>query len=101
MVPDFAEWLLETPEAERVGRVFKLPSLIDGQPLALGRVSPIVARIERKAGVIVNKSEGDYATAHSLRRSFGTRWSRSEMPATGKKLMRHASIQTTTGSTST
>ena len=24
MTPDFAQWLLQTPEAERVGRVFKL-----------------------------------------------------------------------------
>lgn len=43
----------------------------------------------------VNKSEGKFATAHDLRRSFGTRWASRVKPATLQLLMRHRSIETT------
>ena len=36
-----------------------------------------------------------YASAHDLRRSFGTRWAKRTMPAVLQKLMRHSSIETT------
>jgi len=36
-----------------------------------------------------------FAGAHSLRRSFGTRWASRVKPAVLQKMMRHASIQTT------
>jgi integrase len=36
-----------------------------------------------------------FASAHDLRRSFGTRWAKREMPAVLQKLMRHADISTT------
>jgi integrase len=44
-----------------------------------------------------NKAEDQYATAHDLRRSFGTRWAKRVMPAVLKELMRHSSINTTMG----
>jgi len=43
----------------------------------------------------VNKIDGKYASAHDLRRSFGTRWASRVKPATLQLLMRHASIETT------
>jgi len=48
----------------------------------------------RKAGVVVNKTDGMFACAHDLRRSFGTLWSRRVKPITLMRLMRHESVQT-------
>ena len=59
------------------------------------RVGRVVSAIGKKAGVVVNKAEGKYASAHDLRRSFGTRWSGKVKPATLQLLMRHKSIETT------
>ncbi len=95
MTPDFAEWLLTTPEAERVGRVFKLVSLRGGRPLEPRGVGQVVSAIGRQAKVVVSKAEGKYASAHDLRRAFGNRWSKRVMPAVLKRLMRHADIGTT------
>ena len=53
------------------------------------------ANIGKRAGVVVNKAEGKYASAHDLRRSFGTRWAGRVKPATLQLLMRHKSIETT------
>ena len=95
MVPDFAEMLLATPEAERVGRVFKLTDQRTHQPLTVNQIGRLVGAIGRKAGVVTNKSEGKYAGLHDLRRGFCTRWARKEMPPILRRLARHASIQTT------
>ena len=54
-----------------------------------------MSKIGEAAGVIVNKAEGKFASAHDLRRSFGTRWARRVMPAVLQRLMRHAAIETT------
>ena len=94
MTPDFAEWLLQTPESERQGRVFNLRGRT-GKPLRHNTVGRIVSRIGKKAGVVIDKSKDQFATAHDLRRSFGTRWSKTIRPATLQKLMRHADIKTT------
>ena len=53
--------------------------------------------IGKTAGVLVNKADGKYASAHDLPRAFGTRWSKRVMPAVLRRLMRHASIGTTMG----
>lgn len=45
--------------------------------------------------MVVDKAAGKYASAHDLRRAFGTRWAKKVMPAVLKRLMRHASISTT------
>jgi len=37
----------------------------------------------------------EYASAHDLRRAFGTRWARRVMPTVLRELMRHATIDTT------
>ncbi len=88
MTPDFAEWLLATPEELQTGLVFPLPVNAD----AAGR---IVSNIGRRAKVVVDKATGKFATTHDLRRSFGTRWAARVKPATLQKLMRHADIKTT------
>ncbi len=155
MTPDFAEWLLKTPDGERKGPVFPLLSLRNGQPIGFHGVMGVLERIGRKAGVVVGTAEktrqrqagrrriqdttgrgwlvfwdGDdgelqseilrgtaneadevcrckrdgkrvtvtankFASAHDLRRSFGTRWAKQVMPAVLQRLMRHASIDTT------
>jgi len=104
MTEDFYRLVMETPEAERVGKVFPFP--IDGW-----YVGQIVGKIGRKAGVVVatvqkqrkDKATGKlvpvtvrkFASAHDLRRSFGTRWAKRVMPAVLQRLMRHADIATT------
>jgi integrase len=95
MTPDFAEWLLATPETERVGRVFTLINLVNGQPASVELAMKVIGDIGKRAGIIVNREAGKYASAHDLRRSFGTRWSRDCMPADLQRLMRHQSINTT------
>jgi len=96
MTPDFVQWLLATfPEAERIGRVFRLVSLRTGQPLTVHQIGRTVGKIGRKAGVVTNKGEGKYAGLHDLRRAFCTRWAKRVMPAVLRRLARHASITTT------
>jgi integrase len=95
MTPDFAGFLFKTPQSERTGPVFKLLGLHTGKQLASTTVGRIVSEIGEKAGVVVNKAEGKYASAHDFRRSFGTRWAPKVKPATLQLLMRHKSIETT------
>ena len=95
MTPDFAEFLLETPDDQRTGPVFKLDGLQTGRPMTPKRIGRVVSAIGKKAGVVVNKADGKYASAHDLRRSFGTRWSSKVKPATLQLLMRHKAIETT------
>lgn len=92
MTPDFAAFLRETPAAARKGRVF-------APKLATRRVTPryagkVISAIGIAAKVLVN-DKGKHASAHDLRRSFGTRWAMKVRPVTLQALMRHASIETT------
>jgi integrase len=100
MAPEFAEWLLATPESERVGRVFKpMARAVRGEQLCHFQVSRIVCRIGKAAGVKVATDTRTgivkYASAHDLRRSFGERWAARIMPVDLMALMRHESIETT------
>lgn len=94
MAPDFAAMLAEVPEAERIGPVFSVP-------VCLKEAGRVVSSIGEKAGVIVAREDEDgeekikYASAHDLRRSFGTRWASRVKPPVLQRLMRHATIQTT------
>lgn len=88
MVPDLAAWLGKTPKRERWGRVIELP--IAGQR----QIGEQITAFGRAAGIVVNEQE-KHASAHDLRRSFGTRWAQKVMPNTLKTLMRHRDIQTT------
>jgi integrase len=100
VAPEFAEFLLRTPEAERTGRVFKPePERKGKQSLTIVRVIKIMGIIGEKSGVVVHvdpKSEKKkYATAHDFRRAFGDRWALRVMPPVLMQLMRHESIETT------
>jgi len=95
MTPDFATFLLETPEAQRRGRVFRLNQDGGSVPLSTHNVGKVVDRIGKKARVIVNPTDGKTASCHDLRRTFGSRWAKQVMPAVLRKLMRHSNVQTT------
>ena len=108
--PDFAEWILaETPEGQRVGKVFPLVDSKTGKSLAVHTIGPVVSAIGKKAGVVVGtaeklvEEEGKrvrkpvklFAGAHDLRRGFCSRWAEKVMPAILQRLARHAHISTT------
>jgi integrase len=93
--PDFAEFILRTPEDQRHGRVFKIDGLKTKKPITPKRVCRIVSDIGELAGVVVNKDEGKFASAHDFRRAFGTRWASRVKPPVLQRLMRHQNIQTT------
>jgi integrase len=99
MAPEFAEFLLVTPEPERIGPVFDLRARQDGQRVKADWVDKVVAEIGDTAGVKVrtdpNTGKVKFASAHDLRRSFGERWAARVMPAVLQELMRHESIETT------
>ncbi len=80
IAPEFAEFLLAVPKAERHGLVFGIYGQ-DGKPLSTKRASRYIVAIGKAANVVTNKAEGRYATAHDLRRSFCTRWAKRVMPA--------------------
>jgi integrase len=94
IAPDFYDHLMKTPPAERKGRVFPVTGA-SGEPLNENKVGRIISDIGEAAGVVVDKAAGKFASAHDLRRSFGSRWSTKVMPAVLKEQMRHRSIQTT------
>lgn len=101
IAPEFATFLVETPEDERTGPVFKLPKRkcrnVEARAAWAGRT---ISAIGAKAGVVVRTDPADpkkrkFASAHDLRRAFGDRWASRVMPPILKELMRHESIETT------
>ena len=90
MAPEFAAMLQRIPTAKRIGRVFKA-----AERYSFDWLVKVVSEIGQKAGVIVDAKSEMFASAHSLRRSFGTRWASRVKPAVLKRMMRHASINTT------
>jgi len=79
-----------TPPEGQVGKVFAI-----AEGFGLDRVSRVISKIGEKANVVVNKEQKKFASAHDLRRAFGTRWASRVTPAVLQQLMRHASIETT------
>jgi len=55
----------------------------------------VVSAIGERAGIVGTAGKEKYASAHDLRRSFGTRWAARVKPATLQLLMRHESVETT------
>jgi integrase len=100
ITPDFAAFLLTTPEADRHGRVFR-PMMPSGNPATDEQAGRMVALIGELARVVVHTDpktgKVKFASAHDLRRSFGNRWAKRVMPAVLQKLMRHESIETSMG----
>ena len=100
IAPEFAEFLLATPEADRIGRVFDPKAKrVKGPSLLPHRVGELVSDIGKAANVKVNTDprtgKVKFASAHDLRRSFGERWASRLMPQVLMELMRHESIETT------
>ena len=95
ITPDFADLLETTPQDQRRGLVF--PLMGDGRQMSAKRVCKVLAAIGARAKVNVSDRQGQrkWATAHDLRRAFGSRWARYVAPAILQTLMRHSSISTT------
>ncbi|MGA2035746.1 MAG: site-specific integrase [Thermoguttaceae bacterium] len=98
ITPDFAEFLLTTDPAARRGPVFR-PLMPSGNRANADRAGRMISLLGELAGVKVHAhaktGKVKYASAHDLRRSFGTRWARRVPTAVLMRLMRHESIQTT------
>lgn len=93
--PDFAEVLSAIPREKRRGKLFNIVN-DDGKATLVAWVGRMITRMGKRAGIVVNESANKYASAHDLRRSFGTRWAAKNIPiASLKRIMRHASIETT------
>lgn len=98
LAPDFGDFLAETPAEARTGFVFNPLHCRNGRP-GLADAIRTIAKLGRRANVKtwVHPKSGKVkcASAHDLRRSFGTRWASLVMPATLQQMMRHTHIATT------
>jgi len=95
VVDDFADFLLKTPKEQRVGfvfNVFQSSVVICRRP---DTVSGLITDIGQAAKVDEKDGKEKFASAHDLRRAFGTRWARIVPSGILQQLMRHASIETT------
>ena len=106
IAPEFAEFLLQIPKEEQIGRVFNPKNTRTSMLPTPDRVGKLCSRIGKAAGVVVNRTKKPgkdgktitkvkYASAHDLRRSFGQRWAARVMPQILMQLLRHESIDTT------
>lgn len=101
VAPQFEQMLPNVPPES--GYVFK-PTFNRMKTLRprLDTMSKIISRIGEKAGVITDiRTDKDgnekkiHATAHDLRRGFGTRWAPLVQPRVLMEMMRHGNIETT------
>jgi integrase len=97
VVDDFAEFLLQTPEDEREGFVFNAMGANGKVSRRVDTVSTWIVDIGKVANVKVDEKNGSekYASAHDIRRAFGTRWAKIVPASLLQQLMRHSSIETT------
>lgn len=97
IMPDFAAFLLRTPQAERHGPVFR--PMMPGGIARYDQAGKMVSLIGELAGVKVythpKTGKVKYGSCHDLRRSYGTRWSRVVSASELQSLMRHADYHTT------
>lgn len=96
ITPDFGRWLLKIPQDKRTGFVFPLKKSRQQDIRRMDTTSKILSKIGEESKVKVN-SDGKFASAHDLRRSFGLRWASRVFPAELQTLMRHSDIGTTMG----
>lgn len=91
ITPDFAAFLLETPETDRRGYVFDpMAKKKFFERMTLDAVTHAISDLGEAAKVVVAtnaKGKTKYASAHDLRRSFGFRWSAKVRPATLQAMM--------------
>lgn len=97
MARDFWEFISKTPEEDRTGFVLPLPSQSSktGAQLSETRACRKISEIGTKAGIVTDAVKGSHASAHDLRRSFGSRWSKIVGEDQLKQMMRHKLIETT------
>jgi hypothetical protein len=109
MTEEFFNLLMEVPEAERQGSVFKLNGLLTRCPITPKRICRIVAKIGKTAGVVVAIGEKrkrvdgklvtvptkKYASAHDVRRGFCYFWSHRVDQFSLMRLARHRQPSTT------
>ncbi len=97
VTPDFAKFLLQTAADQRRGPVFR--PIMPGGVARYDQAGKMVSLIGELAGVKVythpKTGKVKYASAHDLRRSFGTRWSRVVSASELQDMMRHADYHTT------
>lgn len=91
LTPDFAAFLQKIPASQRTGKVFKLSH--PGRTVTYKVAINLMTELGRLSSV--KTAPDKHATAHDLRRAFGTRWAKVLPPLELKKLMRHSSIETT------
>lgn len=85
IAPEFAAWLQAVPTRKRRGLVFGIVDAVDKASKTFAAAG---------SGIVVS-ADGKTATAHDMRRSFGTRWAKRVQPAVLQQLMRHKNIETT------
>lgn len=105
MAPEFAVLLRGAPESRRSGPVFRLTLrnrvvdlVVASQTIsAIGEAAAVRVRSRQKKDAKGNQVEAiKFASAHDLRRSFGTRWAgRGLSPTKLREIMRHSDISTT------
>lgn len=92
LTPDFVAYLRKTPASERHGRVCR-PLTTRGVTDSVVTIGRTISEIGSLARVSVGPSK--FASAHDLRRSFGTRWAPLVQAPLLQQLMRHKSLATT------
>lgn len=102
LVPDLYAWLAKVPQKERRGLVCPLTgeckSRMDQPYTEANGVGKVISRIGRETGIVTGRSHTGltiFASAHDLRRTFGTYWAARVKPLTLQRLMRHADFSTT------
>jgi len=97
VVDDFAEFLLAVPEDKREGFVFNAIAVSGKVSRRVDTVSTWIVDIGKAAKVKVDEKDGSekFASAHDIRRAFGTRWAKIVPASLLQQLMRHSSIETT------
>ena len=99
MVPDFADLLNGVPVGKRRGPIFYIPKTRGDGQISFGQTKKVISLFGEKAlirtGVNPRTGNPQTASAHDLRRSFGTRMAKEVMPAVLKELMRHKDLKTT------
>lgn len=88
MAPDFADWLRKTPVTQRKGKV-----VAGLEKFSRSAASHVIADCGEFAKIVTAPNK--FASAHDIRRAFGTRWAKKVKPLTLQKMMRHATLQTT------
>ncbi len=97
VVDDFADFLMMTPENEREGFVFNAMAANGTVSRRVDTVSTWLVDIGKAAKIKVDEKSGSekFASAHDIRRAFGTRWAKIVPASLLQQLMRHSSIETT------